>query len=403
MRNNPERTAWIVLLSAFAVFCLLATGIPFGTWWYLTTATEPQRITLEVISGTVLLKEPGQEEAVGIIDLKDNLPEGTLVKTDATSWANLTFFKKRDEVTLGTATLYSDTQVKIHDVRSERYRLSSLPDKVVLEVIKGRVRIGVAPAINAPLHFEVYTPHAEAFLKEGSYSVEVSSEESQISVRDGEAQVQAAGETVTLGWEERTSVEIGQSPLDPVPADRNLMVNGSFKEGLKGWQVYNEQGVDGGKIDGTVEVVIVGDRETVSFSRMGEEGNHCETGITQKIDKDVRDYTSLKIRLDVRLIYQSLSGGGYLSSEFPIIVRLDYKDPYGIDRFWTHGFYYQNKDNYPIQNGEQIPRYRWYPYESENLMDALGDVRPTYITGLRIYASGWNYQSQVAEVGLIVK
>ena len=92
-----------------------------------------------------------------------------------------------------------------------------------------------------------------------------------------------------------------------------------------------------------------------------------------------------------------------MSSEFPIILRIDYKDQYGIDRFWTHGFYYQNESNFPVQNGTDIPRYRWYPYETDNLMEELGNLRPTWITSIRIYASGWNYQSMVSEVGLIVE
>ena len=143
---------------------------------------------------------------------------------------------------------------------------------------------------------------------------------------------------------------------------------------------------------------------------MGEDGIHTETGISQVINRDVLDFESLALRMDVKLLHQSLSGGGYLSSEFPVMVRIDYKDVYGIDRFWTHGFYYQNVDDYPIQldvwgqpAGEQIPHAVWYPYESKNLMSALGDIRPARIHSIRIYSSGWNYQSMVSEVGLIAE
>jgi hypothetical protein len=99
-----------------------------------------------------------------------------------------------------------------------------------------------------------------------------------------------------------------------------------------------------------------------------------------------------------------------LSSEFPIIIGLDYKDLWGNDKFWTHGFYYQNRDSYPIApnawgqpSGEKIPRGVWYPYESGNLLELLGENRPAQITGLTVYASGWNYDGLVSEIQLIAE
>jgi hypothetical protein len=139
-------------------------------------------------------------------------------------------------------------------------------------------------------------------------------------------------------------------------------------------------------------------------------GDHTEVAIHQRMERDVRDFDRLEVSLDVKLEFQSLSGGGLLSSEFPIIVRLDYKDLWGDDKFWTHGFYYQNNANYPIApdpwgrpTGEQVPRGVWYPYESGNLLDLLGENQPASITGLTVYASGWNYEGLVSEIQLIVE
>lgn len=396
MRRNPERTAWGVLLIAFSVFCLLAVSIPLGLRWYVLTATRPQMTQLEVISGTVLVQAPGQASAIGITDATQIAEQGQ-AKTDETSWATLTFFDESDAV------IYSKTELQILKARTRRFGMSSQPDLVSLKVNGGRVRLSVAPHNDQERLFEVHTPHSVVSMKEGSYSVEVTNESTEIAVRDGEAVVAGNGGISEVSRGERTAVLIGEPPAAPMPATRDFLKNGNFRDGLNHWWVYNEQGVDGGVINGTAEVVRTGDRYAVRLTRMGEDGNHCETGIVQDVNKDVRDFTSLKFHADVQLLYQSLSGGGYLSSEFPIIVRVDYKDQYGIDRFWTKGFYYQNEANFPIQNGIQIPRYRWYPYESGNLMVELGDIRPNWITSVRIYASGWNYQSMVSEVGLIVE
>jgi hypothetical protein len=397
LRKNPERTAWTVLIPAFATFCILAVSAPLGVRWYIINATRPHKTALTAIGGTILVEERGQVRPLTVTEGME-ASERASIKTDSTSQAILTFFED------STAILYNDTQVVLLKTRTPRFGLSPRSDTIILEVEEGRARIGAAPAIDSPLDFEVRFPQGVAVLEEGSYSVEVTDEQSQIVVRYGQALATAAGTTVKLDQGQRTTIAKGEAPADPMPAAQPLVVNGNFQQDLSaGWIAYNEQGVDGGQVDGEIEINSFGDRRALSFSRMGEDGNHCETGIIQKIDKDVRDFTSLKLHLDVRLIYQSLSGGGYLSSEFPIMIRLDYKDPYGNERFWVHGFYYQNVDNYPIQYGELIPRYVWYPYETGNLLEILADTKPTYINAIRIYASGWDYQSMISEVGLTVE
>jgi hypothetical protein len=396
MVKTPERKAWISLLAAFSIFVVLVVSIPIGVRCYLLSATQSEVTQLEVISGTILIHSPGQPAPNGVTDVAQVIEQAE-AKTDETSWGTLTFF---DE---SSAVMYSKTELQILETRTPRFQISSQPDLIKLWVSGGRVRLAVAPVNGRERLLEVHTPHAVAKLNEGSYSVEVSNKETEIAVREGQAIVSGSGGVREINKGERTNVAISQPPTSPVAAARDLVLNGNFRDGLNHWSVYNEQGVDGGVVNGQAEVILSNDRYAVRLARMGEDGNHCETGIVQDTYKDVRDFDSLKLHADVQLLYQSLSGGGYLSSEFPIILRIDYKDQYGIDRFWTHGFYYQNEANFPVQNGTNIPRYRWYPYETDNLMDELGNLRPTWITSIRIYASGWNYQSMVSEVGLIVE
>jgi hypothetical protein len=398
VRKNPERLAWIILSIAFAVFCFLVVSIPLGIRWYVINATQVHETSLAAIGGTVQVQEPDVDVPFAVTDTKDDVLEESTITTDATSQAFLEFFED------STLHLYNKTQVIIQKMQSPRFALSSKPDTIALEVTGGRVRIGVAPSMESPLKFQVQTPHAAVELQEdGNYSIEVSTEEFHLTVRDGYAKVVAMGKMVELGRGERTTVEIGKEPLGPLPAERDLIVNGDFKEPLTvGWRVYHTQDIPK-EVSGKAEILIVGDRQAVRFWRMGKATGHGETGITQVIDKDVRDFTSLELHISVRLLDQSLAGGGTLSSEFPIIVRLDYKDAYGNDNFWTHGFYFKDPiENWPLRDGEKIPRYVWYPYESPNLMEKL-DVKPALITSIRIYASGWDYQSMVSQVQLLAK
>lgn len=408
LRRNPEGVAWAVLLTAFAVFCLLAVSVPLSIRWYLVHATVPlsARLSPTTERGTTLVWERGDEEGRGVLGPRE-LSEGVRIKTDDVALAELTVGQEGSETILATVQLYNDAEVFLHRVRRPRFRLSTEPYQVEMLVVMGRVRIVAARPAARPLRLVVYTPHCQVQFDDGSYSVEVTGGETEVAVRYGEARVSAAGELVVVGLDQRTLVARGKAPASPMPAARNLIANGDFTEPLTSfWQTDTYQD-SADVVAGTVEIVTIGGRRAVSFSRNGKEGIHTETGISQIIDEDVRDYNFLNLRLDVRLIYQSLPGAGYRSSEFPLMVRLDYTDIYDKEQFWTHGFYYRDpEEDWPIYDGEKIPRYIWYPYESGNLKQVLQSVRgapPAHINAIRIYASGWNYESMVAEVGLIAR
>lgn len=424
-KRDPQQLntlVWGILLTAFAIFCAIVIGVPLSVRAYLYNSTVQLRPSLEAIKGTVLLHEPGAAEpvAVSMTDpLMQDVPRvrdvrpGSVISTDETSLGTLTFYRNdgQQENVLGTIQLYHSTRLTLIDSVSPRFAgISPHPDRIALEVDAGQVRVVVARLGDKAPMVEVQTPHGQALLDEGSYSVRVTERLTEVVVRYGGATVLANGSGVELTTGQRTQVAEGEAPALPMPAAQNLIVNGNFTESLlPAWQVDQFQASAEAE-PGRAEIVIAGGRRAVFFSRMGKNGIHSEVGISQVINRDVLDYESLVLRIDVQLLYQSLSGGGYLSSEFPVMVRIDYKDVYGFDRFWVHGFYYQNVDQYPIQAdlwgnlmGEQIPHAVWYPYESPNLLTALGDLRPARIHSIRIYASGWNFQSMVSEVSLIAE
>jgi len=387
----------MVLLTAFAIFCAIAVSVPWGIRTYVRGATRSQFTRLTPINGTIRVLEPDVEEPIAVTTPKDDIPEGAKVIADATSGAFLTFFED------STLRLYENTQVILRTSRAPRFSAGTEPNTVEIDLEGGRLSVGVAPAIARPTHFEVHTPHAVIYLQEGSYSIQVSSEETQIVTRVGQATVSALGQTVTLKQRERTTVATGQPPVGPLPTVRNVVVNGDFQEPLDiGWLRYDYKDV-AEEASGQVEIITDNARRAVRFTREGGNIYHGETGIVQMIELDVRDFSYLELRLDVRLLKQSLSGCGYRSSECPVIVRLDYKDVHNNDRLWYHGFYYQNVDNLPVWEADYIPQNVWYPYESGNLITALGDMRPAYLTSIRIYASGWDYQSMVSNVELLAE
>lgn len=397
MRAKPERLAWLVMLLAFVTFCLLAVTVPLGIRYYVTHADEAGRASVESLAGTIVVEQPvGRGPTPLSKGNRADVREGSTIRVDESSEAFVTVFDH-------TLHLYPSTTVRLDRIRSPRFGSSPEPLSVYLTVQGGRVDIGTALSSRQPLDFRVTTLQGESVLAaDGSYALDVSNDLSETTVYRGHASVSAVGVTASLGPGERTEVMLGHAPQPSTGVARQLLTNGDLSLPLsEGWQAYNNQGNDGGSVDGRVEIIIDEGRRAARFVRVGGDGNHCETVLEQRIDRLLPDpVTSLTLRATLKLKNQSLSGGGYLGFEYPLMIRITYRDVYDSEAEWVRGFYYQNVGNYPTNQGVELPRDRWYTFESENLLESLS-VRPFKIMSIRIYASGWDYDSLISDVQLI--
>lgn len=401
MRKNPERMAWIVLWLAFFMFCIITISIPTSIRWYVFNARLPFATTLTSIRGTVLAESIREEQPIPITQgVSDQLETATIITTDNTSQAVLTFF---DESSI---TLYNNTVLIIEKTERPRFDWSPHPDEIYVEMVRGRIRTSVPPT-EADRLFQVKTPHSIANLTTGSYAVEVDNEKTRFTVRQGIASVSAAGEMIPLQQDQLTIVYLDQPPAPPSAAEQNLLVNGDFSEGTTGW--YISRFVPSESVTSTAQLIQTEGRAAVSFASKGSDNIHVEASIEQEVNKDVQDFQTLRVSADIRLIYQSLPGGGQLGTEFPIMIQIAYRDVDGNDRNWYHGFYYEPPlENFILYNelnntNESITQNVWYPYESDNLLDIMGAAKPVYVKSIRIYASGWIYEAQVGDIKLLAQ
>jgi len=400
--GKPERAAWLVVLGAFVVFMLLCATVPLGIRYYLRHATSPRTAMLEVVGGTVRVRERGAAAPIAVTR-SIVLPEGATIETDENSRGIVTFHDN------STAILFPSSQVILREMHVSAYPWGVEPSTIALEQTRGRVRIGAAPSMSSqdssvPSRvFSISTPYFLATLSDGSYAVEINSDGGQVTVRDGTANVTAAERTVNVGRSQRTVVTRDGPPLPPLPAAQDVIVNGDFIDPLaRGWSVVRESGNSSAGGNGTINVTNIAGRNSVRITRTGSNQTSAITGIVQQINREVSDYRSLRLSADVRVHAQSLSGGGMLSSEYPLILRLKYRDVYGSEAEWVHGFYMQNVNNNPTNNSELAPVDVWIPFEATNLFDTL-DPKPFFITSLQIYASGWDYDAYASAIRLVVE
>lgn len=391
MIRRPEGLAWLVVGASFGLFCIMVAGIVSGVVWYRRVATTSHQATLTIVGGTILVRGRDQPNWVSATDGMV-LEEGDAIRTDETSQAFLTLFD--DSV----AIVYSGTELELSRLACSRF--DPKREWVVLAQTRGKAHIGVAVPRDGEKYFEIRTPQSVMSLEEGSFTVEVDENSTSLRVKErGKAKVSARDVTVELGGGQRTEVEQGGAPSAPEAAKEELVFNGDFSQGLAGWREGNELGFQEGQdIIGEVISALEDGQPVVHFSRKGSKGTHCETYIFQEINRDVFDFSTLKLSIKLKLLHQSLSGGGYMGSEYPVLLYLRYRAQDG-EASRVYGFYYQNESNNRTDNGVKLPHNQWQEYTApDNLMTLT--PQPRRILSLQVSASGWDYESLVSEVSL---
>lgn len=420
MNRNYERLAWTVLLISFAMCVVLVVGVPLTVQWYIRYSYAGQVVSLDVQEGNLLVTCPGSNVSIGVVNRQEDVcqgREGIQVLTGPTDQGLLNIRTRSTlTTTLATVQIYRSSRVTLQQATTPRFpRLSTEPDHVTMQMDGGRIRVTIPPSLARVMVFQVSTPQALVQLSEGSVSVEMSSQETQVIVREGKAYVvaQASRSGIELLTAQRVVVPTGSGVSSVFPAERNLLAGHSdFREPLgQVWKPYAVEPQIVSESPGDVTILGVEGRQAVDFSRVGT--GHAETGIVQEIDRDIRDFGSLQLRVVLRVLQQDVPVCGTLGTECPVMVRIEYLDEAGIPRSWQQGFYYlpdpntpanppfcvvcsPRNDHIPVVNGQ------WHPFESPNLipiLDKLGPP-PVLLKSISIYASGHTYQSQVAEIEL---
>jgi hypothetical protein len=406
MRSNPERLAWTVVLISLFICVGLAVSVPLAAGSIINDSSETALMTLEVQQGTALVNRPDSAEPIGVTTELGNLPEGVSIRADDNVQALLTIRSPHDNSILQTVQIYGSTDLAVERARVPRFQMSTRPSQIDLVTDIGRVRVNVAGSAARPIETTLTTPQALSTLPEGSYAFEVSNDETQVTVREGSALVSAQGVTQKVTPPGRTVVKLNGPPSAVLSPERNLVVNGNFRLPLEStWTVYNDL-QNNREQPGTVTIQTVGGQPSAVFERQG--AYHAETGLRQIINKNVLDFSSLRLHFVVRVFEQDVPVCGQAGSECPLMMRLDYKDQDGTDRSFLQGFYARldgsgANPTYNTTSGsrnehQRLPTSAAFTYDSANLMETL---KPAQITAITFYASGHSYRSSVAEIELL--
>ena len=101
-----------------------------------------------------------------------------------------------------------------------------------------------------------------------------------------------------------------------------------------------------------------------------------------------------------KLVSQSLSGGGWVGTEYPLMAKVRYRDAAGSELTWARGFYVTNDEKRPVSSGVLVPPAIWLPVAVDLFDPAKVAPRPAQILWVEVEASGWEYESLVTNVRL---
>ncbi|HUG16020.1 MAG TPA: hypothetical protein VMM78_13500 [Thermomicrobiales bacterium] len=399
--------------SAGTFLILLIAAGATGSWVY-RHATAPETATLSVVSGGgALVRSPGDSDW-RLVDAETRLSERDQISTALGTVVWVTAFDG------STIEIAEDTVVTVNHLRSSRFLNRTKLIDVTLE--RGAVYIGMAPRgdfsysefIVRAGDTRVTMSDARNRVGAGSFLVEVmpavdgASERAAVraAVLRGDAIIAGPGGETTLTAPWQLIVDAAGVHGDLASAVRELIVNGSFDQGLAGWVEFTTRGPlapEALPIAASIELVQEqtprGSKVAVELLRPSDALNTATAGIRQRIGKSIRLQSSLVLDFDVKISDQQPPSSGADLTQFPLTFEINYVDAAGQENRWTHSYYILSEP------AVSIPRDRATRLERDTWQRVVFDLRnlsplPRQVTSIVVYASGESYQTRVANISL---
>ncbi|MBI4213646.1 MAG: FecR domain-containing protein [Chloroflexi bacterium] len=389
-----ERATWLVLALALLLFGVLATALSARAADLVAYVEAPG--TIEEISG-VLLVRPGETAAQGSVAAGADVFPGDRLQVSFGSTARVRLFDG------SYVDLFPETRLRIDRARAPRFGGRRAETQLGMEA--GATRVVVASGEPGIRLFELMIPTGVARLEPGEYTVRIGDDATRISVWDGKATMLIDRQVVDIPPGKKI-ILTGDGRFELADALENVLVNGRFTDRLypldgSGWQFFEDQTSADvrGQISVEVPREINAPGPAVRFTRQSVSQTHNETGLRQRLERDVAGARAVVLAGWLKIDDASLSGGGYLGSEYPVMIRIRYSTIRGGEQVWTQGFYYQNPENRPVGYGDRKRQGEWEYFEKDltALMPSL-----TFLHDIQVLAAGHSYDASVANLRLLV-
>lgn len=418
-RYSRQRLAWFILAGSFVACILLGFAVPVAVNAFLQNSTQALDITVQANQGTVGIEEQnGQRRAVLVGEPAQTIRPQTSIRTDTTASALMSVTSPEKQSPLVTLQVSSNSTLQIDQAAAPRFGWSDHPHRMNLYLQAGRVRLDIPPFGDRPLEVRVTTPQGGIIemVEPGRYMLEEGSDTTQVTVQGGGvASVTSQGQTLSLAPGMRAEVSLGSPPTGPFDPARDLIRNGDFSAGLDNWALFAWQVELPDQPKGETTVRPNGGDPVLSFSRQGV--GHADVRLSQSVNQDVSDFTSLRLSATLRVVEQSLGVCGVQGSECPLFLIVNYIDDSGVNRVWQHGFFATGTVDDNLTPGaciscavvqrphDRVPLGQLYFYDVDLIQElaSQGALLPRLIESLTLVGSGHSFTTEVSDVAMIVE
>jgi hypothetical protein len=386
---RAERRAWLVIWLAFATFCLLLASAVKYLVDYVTTAEIDLVAGVEVPRGTIFVQTPGGPKYQLAAS---ELAVGTVIEPSRGS--------------------NPPASVRLHLFDDSRVIAEAGSALELVRMDVGRFinqRTIMLRQTDGPVHYQadgeihVQVPNGMVRMHDADTTVWVDGDRTTVLVYSGAAHVESGSSSADIDTDQRAEFGVDHVITRGDRAEQ-LLPDGDFADQDDSWQPHDDQ-------NGPKDVAGVRDLNTqlvdgvsmpvLRITRNSVTQAHGETGLEQKLNIPVSGYRHLWLDAWIRVDHQSLSGGGQLGSEYPMMFALEYEGTQeGSAPNWYHGFYAANPEGLRVDQGQEVPLGEWINYRID-LMTQEDLRKPYRITKLTVMGQGHSYDARVANIRLI--
>lgn len=387
---------------------------------YLRSATVAERATVEAKTGSVAVQSPSGVPVLLPSSAAHEVLEGSWISTDGSSKA---FVQFADGSTLHLA---PNSRVQLLRLRQRRFRLGPEGRTIrLLAEVQSQAESSLwAGATWGPVDYAIVTQHGTVRLQpETRVRLRLSRASLTVVAMRGVAELRRSDRLLRLHSDQRAVARSDGTLLGPLRALENWLQNADFSEvdsgggQLSGWAFDRQTPSPEARtvLGQAAHRRLPDGRSVIRFVRHRSGGSPATLLYTQELNElDVSEYRHLGVSASLRILAQSLPGGGTERSEFPVLLNLVYESQSGDDFRWRVGFYAQPPRPDDPRKAEleaydvQVPFEQWYHFETGNLLDEAnpfgfaqrGLPRPVRLRRFEIVASGHDFESELDDVGL---
>lgn len=435
LSTRLERVAWAVMILSFLTFCALVTLGGYGLYQFLFVSTVPLEVTIQASRGTLGITGVDLREEV-VQGARELLVGSRVRPSDVESQGELVLRDPyRQSAFVASVTMNgAATAATLRSAERPRFGWGTSGYVLNLGNVNGRLELLIANDLMHPMNLTLNTPQRVRLVIRGAGRY-------RVDVRDNEVWVDSDGGPVVLyppdGLPALTITsssvyQVAQNDLRAVSPPMDLLLNSDFVSAAPspdpalpslpmGW-ACSHNNVEPTAPRGVFNLISVDGRQALSLTRGGGAQSNGETVCQQGLQagevwQDISAYSSLSIQSTFYIESQSLAACGYLGSECPLMLRLDYlkRDPETgalVRGDLVYGFYTlpDYTGTYPTtcstcrQSHVRVQPHTWFSFDSGNILALFTpSERPVALSRVRFYASGHEYDVKVSRMAVLVE